>query len=115
MARFVMLLVGRRIYLPTEDNQDSIVGFVTARLQSARDEEHACQLSRRDIFAEWNDFYNRDNRSGVPELSVGYVKRLRNPLFMRSIDNGYSFFSNDAEGEAFQQKRTSFTQSRWCF
>lgn len=115
MARFAILLVGRRIYLPTEDNQDSIIGFASLRVLSAAGEQAAVLQAKRDVFSEWNEFYNREHRAGVPELSVEFVKRIRNPLFLRSVDSSYRFFSNEEQAQSCQQNCIGFSRSPWCF
>ena len=96
MAKYVLVIEGSNIYLDGVA-EEVATGFFTLRTVKALSEEEAVRFSQISVLKDWKSLFNRDNKAGTPKLSIGSIKRSRNPFRRYSLPSDFLFFSNDEE------------------
>lgn len=96
MPYFKVMLEGKGIDIPSEENKPSITGFFTTRLVRASTTEEAEEKAKTVILAEWTSGeYARANKGRLPSLTVSSLEKTSFIESLKSKYSGYSFYLHD--------------------
>ncbi len=96
MKKYYLQILADNIYLQRGIDLP-IGGFVAPRIVRAKTEDDAVNLAKINLLKEWKLTFNRDNKSGTPQLTILQCKRLRNPLKRLEQSDEYIFYGSEAE------------------
>ena len=111
MPRYLCLMDAPGIHLERGD-QIPHCGFVAARIVKSKDASIAKQLATIELLKQWKLLFNRENRSGTPQVNVISCKKMRNPFKKLRYDQEFLFYSNSEE----QQQKMALLErasKRW--
>jgi len=93
---FKVMLEGKGIDIPSEENGPPITGFFTTRLVRASTIEEAEEKAKTMILTEWaSGDYARANKGSFPSLTVSSMEKTSFIESLKSKYSGYSFYLHD--------------------
>ena len=111
MPRFHILFSGTDILLD-QGAGEPIVGFIAPRIGKAKKEEDAINLAKINLLKHWKHNFNRDNKSGTPQITLLEVTRIKNPFKRLRFETELFFYRNLDERESTIE-RCQKALTRW--
>lgn len=98
MPYFRIMLEGKGIDVPADDNGHSIAGFFTTRLVKAATGEESEEKAKNLILSEWSSGpYAKANKGSLPVLTVSSITKNSFIESLKFKNEGYSFYLHDDE------------------
>lgn len=99
MKKYYLKIIADNIYLQRGVDLP-IAGFVAPRMIRAKNQDDAIALAKTKLLKEWKQTFNRDNKSGTPQLSIAQCQRIKNPLCCLQQSDEYIFYGSEDEKQA---------------
>lgn len=111
MRLYKIVISGDGICFDNYGSPDPVIGFITCHLIRAESEELAIATAKRNILVHWNQSFNADRKTGLPQLHVHKITATRR-WRVRKPKNDYYFFTS-AEDRQTQLDKLLRPKRRW--
>lgn len=98
MPRFYIIFAGKDILLDRGAGEP-IIGFIAPRLVAADSELDATNRAKIKLLKQWKLDFNRDNKSGTPQLEPLTIIPIKNPFKRMAFDSELYLYRDSDERE----------------
>ncbi len=111
MHLYKIIITGKGVCFDNYGSPEPVIGFIACRLIRAESEELAVAIAKRDILVHWNQSFNADRKTGLPQLQLEKISKTRR-WRVRKPKHDYYFFTSEADRTAKLEKLLQ-AKKRW--